>query len=163
MQLTQEYLKSILAYDPETGIFIRKTSPSNRVKIGDIAGSPNSKGYLQIMLKNKLYKSHRLAWLYIYGDFPKADVDHINHDKADNRIINLREATKSENLQNQIKKQSGNKSGYLGVCFHKKSKKYSATISINRKQWHLGLFPTPEEAHEAYLKAKRQIHEFGTL
>jgi hypothetical protein len=161
--LTQEYLKSILSYDPETGLFLWKMSKSNRIKIGDNSGYVTNTGYICIKINSKKYLAHRLVWLYMYGYMPKNDVDHINGIRNDNILLNLREATRSENLQNLKTHHSDNKIGLLGVCFHKRIKKFHAQIKLNYKNNSLGYFDTPEKAHQAYLDAKRKLHEFGTL
>jgi len=161
--LTQEKLKSILNFNPETGVFTWLIKPSAKVKENDIAGYFSKKGYVRITINNECYPAHRLVWLYVHGYWPTNMIDHINHDKFDNRIANLREATASENGQNQIKHHSRNKHGYLGVSFCNYHKKYISQIVTNRKLKHLGLFDTPELAHSAYLKAKRDLHPFGTI
>lgn len=147
--LTQSELKSQLHYDPETGIFTRIVSTSNRVKVGDIAGRKHNFGYLQIQVNGKLYLSHRLAWLYVYGEFPLNDIDHINMIRDDNWIENLREATRSENLFNRGSNKT-NTSGFKGVSFNKASNKWVAQAKLNGKKQGLGYFSTPELASEAY-------------
>ena len=114
-----------------------------------------------ISIDGRKHLAHRLAWLYVNGYCPPGDIDHINGDRAANRISNLRLATRSENLQNQSKAQKHNKTGLLGVS-HRRGK-FRAQIRVDGKKMHIGTFPTPEEAHTAYLEAKRQFHPFGTL
>ncbi|MCD2451655.1 HNH endonuclease [Methylicorpusculum oleiharenae] len=157
--LTQERLKELLRYDPETGMFTWLASPANSVKVGAIAGSVNGKGYIHIKINSKTYRAHRLAFFYHFGRWPKNDVDHMNGVKTDNRIENLRDANKSENQQNRGV-QSNNTSGYMGVSYDKRKKKWKAEIMINRKTNRLGRFSTPEEAHAAYLSAKKELHTF---
>ena len=122
MAMTQEYLKSILDYNSLTGIFTWKVRTSNRVNIGDIAGSANKDGYIQITIYGVKHYAHRLAYLYIYGWLPPK-VDHINNDgpKSDNRIANLRPAKNNQNLRNRGKTIK-NTSGFKGVFFAKKPK-----------------------------------------
>ena len=161
--LTQAELKRQLHYNPETGIFTRLVSNTTWVKIGDITGSKTSDGYFCICVNKKVYRSHRLAWLYIYGSFPKTLIDHINMDRLDNRISNLREATYQQNSMNS-KIQKSNKSGFKGVSFNKKLKKWVAASKLNGKQNYLGLFITPELAHEAYQEFVSEHHgEFARL
>ena len=160
--ISVEKLKEFLSYNPETGVFVWIKSPVNHTKIGDTAGSPTVQKYNQIMIGGIGYKAHRLAWLYMTDKMPDDMIDHINGDRTDNRFCNLREATRRQNQQNQTKPQKGNKSGYLGVASHK-SGKYEAKISINGKIKYLGLFVTPEEAHQVYLNAKREMHPFCTI
>ena len=144
-ELTAEYLRSILHYDPETGIFTWKVRTSNRVKVGDVAGSPDDLGYLLISIQNRNYKAHRLAWLYVYGEWPKDQIDHINRDRADNRIENLREVTNKQNQQN-TSKSSRNTSGHTGVRWHKQNSRWQARIMHNQKEIYLGCFTDIEDA-----------------
>ena len=154
--LTQAELKQLLHYDPETGLFTRLTSPTQKIKIGDIAGF-KCNGYIRITLNYKSYAAHRLAWLYVYGSFPKNQIDHINQDRSDNRINNLRDVTVQQNAFNLPLKVT-NKHGYTGIEWHKNMQKYRAQIKINYKSKHLGYFDCPKEAHQAYLKAKAELH-----
>jgi hypothetical protein len=162
--LTQEELKSQLNYNCDTGVFTwLKTSNSHALK-GSIAGHVRSDGRIKINVNSKTYYAHRLAWFYIYGDFPKKHIDHINGNPSDNRICNLRQATDAQNNQNKTKPLSTNKtSKYLGVSFEKKAGKYVAQICKNRKSYRLGYFDNQDEAYETYLKAKRELHEFCTI
>ena len=144
-ELTAEYLRSVLHYSPETGIFTWKVSTSRRVKTGDIAGSPEGHGYLQIRLQRRPHKAHRLAWLHVYGEWPKDQLDHINRNRSDNRISNLREVSNKQNGQN-ASKPSNNTSGHPGVCWHKRDSKWVAKITHSYKRIHLGYFKTMEEA-----------------
>lgn len=138
-ELTQKRLKEILNYDPETGIFIWIKALSNRKQIGDIAGCVNGKGYIVIGINRKDYRSHRLAWLYMTGEWPKDEVDHKNHDKSDNRWQNLRAATHLENGRNQ-KMCTNNTSGVTGVYWFERIKKWRAYIYVDRKNKYLGFF-----------------------
>ena len=156
--LSDKELKKLLNYNKETGIFTWKVKRGNR-KIGDKATIKCS-GYIEIQIYGFLYKAHRLAWLYTYGEWPKNDIDHINGIRHDNRICNLREATRTENLING-KISPRNTTGYKGVSLDNNGD-YRARISLNKKQIYLGLFKTPEEAHKAYLeKAKEFYGEFA--
>ena len=128
--LTQERLKEILKYDQETGYFSRKTK-TKRMKIGESYIFPNNGGYLSIGIDGKTYNAHTLVFLYMTGCFSNFYLDHINCIKHDNRWINLREATHAKNLQNIIKPNSNNKSGYLGVSWSKSMKKYEACIRVD--------------------------------
>lgn len=144
-ELTAEHLRSILHYSPETGIFTWKVSTSSRIKSGDATGSQNGEGYLHIQLQRRRYKAHRLAWLYVYGEWPTDQIDHINRNRSDNRISNLREATNKQNGQNKSKR-SDNTSGHPGVYWLKQSSKWRACIMHNYKLTHLGYFADREEA-----------------
>lgn len=156
--ITLEELKEILTYNPETGLFTRKTSSGGQ-KVGSIAGSPHPKGYVRIQLKGKTYLAHRLAWFITYSEWPANDVDHINGLRNDNRILNLREATRSENMQNLLVP-TPNETGYPGVYINRN--KYSSKITINGESKHLGSFDTAEEASNAYLLAKKELHPYYT-
>lgn len=154
--LTQEYLKSVLNYDKESGIFIWIKSPASNVKTGDIAGCKNNRGYLQIYVRNKLYLSHRLAWFYIYGDWPKNQIDHINGIRTDNRFVNLRDVTNRENQENRKNKSKGDLP--IGVHLRRDTGKYCSQITINGKVRTLGSFKTIELAHKAYIECKLKNH-----
>ena len=158
--LTQSRLKEILIYDQEAGLFRRKIDVGG-AKIGDIAGTDNGDGYLKIRVDGKSYKAHRLAWLYVMGRWPEKDIDHINGVRCDNRIVNLREATRAENKQNTRTANVNNGSGMLGAV--RRNDRWQAKIRVNGKQLHLGTFDTAEDANAAYLKAKATIHPFSTL
>lgn len=156
--MTQERLKEILIYDEATGLFVWNTNISN-LKKGDPAGYRSKRGYVFIRADNGLYLAHRLAWLYMTGEFPgdKLDIDHINQVKFDNRFSNLRLASRSENMMNTGTR-SDNKTGYKGVFFVKRLDKYMASIRVNYKSKHLGLFDTPEEASKAYILSAKRSH-----
>ena len=159
-KLTAERLREVISYDPNTGEFIWIATLSNAAKAGT-RPSYHSKGYLCIKIDGKLYKAHRLAWLFMTGDFPPRLIDHINGIRDDNRFSNLREATKSENQQNLKRAQANNKSGFLGV--YASYGKWRAAITLDGKLTHIGSFKTPEIAHAAYLEAKRIMHPACTI
>ena len=162
--ITQQELKDVLDYDPESGGMTWRLSRSNRVKVGDRAGTNSGHGYLVVRVLGEKHYVHRLAWLYSFGVFPVEHIDHVNGDRSDNRISNLREASQSENFQNLKSAKITNKCGMLGAHKHKQvDNKWQARIRLNYKTYYLGLFDSAEQAHEAYLKAKREIHPFGTL
>lgn len=157
--LTQERLKELLDYDPETGVFVWKVCAAKNIKAGSVAGCKILDGYIKIRINGNLYRAHRLAWLYIYGCWPTNQIDHINRVRDDNRLCNLREATNQENSWNTNKRKD-NTSGYRGVCWDKRTKKWQANIAINGNKKHIGHFDTPETAHAAYLAAKEEHHKF---
>lgn len=161
--LTQEYLQSLFLYDPKTGIFTRKIKRNDRHIVGEIAGCLNPSGYINIIIDKKSYKAHRLAWLYMYAVFPTNQVDHIDGNKSNNSIENLRIVDNSGNKQNTKSSYSNNRNGLLGVAFNKRLKKFSAQININKKRFHLGYFENSNEAHEAYLQKKKELHSFSTI
>lgn len=136
--LTQQRLKELLNYDPNTGEFRWKLTSKKRL-IGAIAGTLAARGYRQIKIDNKFYYAHRLVWLYTYGQFPSLHIDHKNGNILDNRIANLREVSRQQNMQN-IKRMASNTSGFTGVSWNKPFFKWHARISYNGKRIHLGYF-----------------------
>lgn len=159
--LSQERLKQVFNYDPHKGTFTRKMKQPG-VACGAISGSRNNEGYLVTSVDGKIYKCHRLAWFYMTGQWPEGQIDHINGVKDDNRFENLRDVTKNTNLQNQRKAQRSNKStGVLGTF--KMGNKFAARITHDGKKTYLGVYATLEEAHAAYLGAKRLLHKGCTL
>ena len=138
--LTQSELTHALHYDPDTGVFTWvNPSKYHAEKKGTEAGWLNDDGYIGIRLNATNYSAHRLAWLYVHGSFPENETDHIDGDRSNNRIDNLRDVTKSVNQRN-AKKRSDNKSGICGVHWHKATKKWAAQARVDGKQQHLGLF-----------------------
>jgi hypothetical protein len=154
--LTQEMLKEILQYDEETGLFTWRTSKARIVYPGRPAGCMNNFGYMRIGINRKSYLAHNLAWLYHYGRWPTADIDHINCKKADNRISNLREATRSQNTLN-TKTHRNQTSGVRGVDWVKNRQKWMVRIQIEGVRKTIGLFPTLEDAIKARQEAEKLI------
>ena len=160
LDLTPERVKDILHYDPLTGVFTWLKAESNRIHIGDTAGSPNWTGYFYTRISGKKYSLHRLAWLYTYGAWPKEEIDHINGRRGDNRICNLREATHAQNCKN-LSLSKSNTSGFRGVSWDAKRKKWCAIIVVNYRHNRLGYFDTPEAASAAYEAKATEL--FGTF
>lgn len=158
--VTQERLKELLNYDLETGVFTWRVDRNHLAKSGSVAGSINSCGYKNIWIDGKQYKASRLAWLYVYGVFPSNFLDHIDRDRKNDRISNLRIASRIENGQNLSIKKS-NKSGFVGVSWHKRTSKWTSQIMIDGKKIYLGIFDTTEEAAAARTKAKAVYHTFN--
>ena len=152
--LTRKELKRLLHYDPETGEFTWRVNRRGTVRAGDVAGNLHPSGYIRIHINGRDYRAHRLAWLYIYGKWPKYEIDHINHIRNDNRIVNLREASCGDNNRNQ-KLQSNNTSGVTGVSWYKLIQKYRVMI----QQRHIGYYDTFEEAVKVR-KAAEKKHGF---
>ena len=160
--ITFEEVKKTFIYDPETGDFFWRIKPSKRFPAGMKAGT-NVNGYIRIHHKNKMYNAHRLAWLYVYGENPEHQIDHINCNPSDNRIVNLRKATYLENAQNRKFAQKNNSHGTLGVTYDPVKNRWKARITLNNKRKYLGRYRTKEEAYNAYVEAKRLLHPFNTL
>ncbi|MCC3246677.1 HNH endonuclease [Methylocystis sp. WRRC1] len=166
--ITQEYLKSILDYDPETGVFTwrwRDGLPNvcNYRDAGKEAGTLRPTGYRYISIDHRHWAAHRLAYIIMTGEQPVGDVDHINLNKSDNRWRNLRLATRSQN-QSNVPCHKRNKSGIKGVHLQKDCGRWVAYITVNRKRLHLGMFATKEEAAKAREDASARIYgEFSRL
>jgi hypothetical protein len=159
--LTAQHLRELLDYDPETGVFTWRVTKGPRAQAGAVAGSRRADGYLSIKIDGTHYKCHQLAWLHHYGKWPEGDVDHRNGGHADNWIDNLRDVPHAVNMQNRTAARTGSKTGLPGVTVYRK--RFVAQIMTAGKQKHLGVFDTPEEAHAAYVEAKRARHEGCTL
>ena len=153
--ITQEKLKEILDYNPDTGIFTWKL-PRRKIKVGVNAGHINKSGYVRLTINHKKYLAHRLAWLYVHNNIPKY-IDHINGVTADNRICNLREATHSENMCNR-KVHSNNKSGIRNVVFCKTSKKWRVRLRVNNNIINIGYFDDLELAELVAIEAREKYH-----
>lgn len=157
--ISHDRLLSVLSYDSETGDFTWRVTMGPKARAGMRAGRPLSKDYWRVCVDQQDYSAHRLAWFYVHGTWPVQEVDHINRIKNDNRIANLREATRAENHQNRDLL-SSNKSGFAGVHLHSRSLKWRAVISVGGKKVRLGEFPTKELAGAAYASAKAKLHTF---
>ncbi|WP_343499664.1 HNH endonuclease [Achromobacter denitrificans] len=157
-------LKDLIRYDPDTGEFWWTTAPDvlPRMK-GKRAGFfEASTGYWRINQGGVTYYAHRLAWLYVYGVMPAHDIDHLNGNRLDNRIANLRDVPRRINTQNRRRPSARSGTGLLGVTA-KPGGRFVAQLTYQGKNLYLGRFSTPEEAHATYLKAKRQLHEGCTI
>lgn len=162
--VTQELLKELFTYEPDTGNFYWNETGQGRNAVGVPAGCLSDQGYILISYRGMRHaRAHRLAWLYVYGVHPSGYIDHINGNRADNRIANLREVTKAGNQQNVKAPRRHNSSGYLGVVSNKRRTRWISQITKNGKAIYLGSFATPQEAHERYLQEKRQAHPTNTL
>lgn len=139
--LTIESARAALGYNPVTGLFVRLASPgiNPKVRVGGIAGSPASNGYRRIGVGNARYLAHRLAWFMTYGQWPNGELDHINGDKTDNRIENLRVVSRSQNMAN-APRQANNRSGHKGVHLDRKTGRWMAYMSVDGKFKNLGRY-----------------------
>ena len=159
MMVTYEHLKELLHYDPEMGLFTWKVSRGPIARPGVVAGSINKGGYHKINIGGRKYSTHRLAWLYVIGQWPDGEIDHVNCNPLDNRFANLREADRFGNTRN-TKKRRDNTSGYKGVG--RKKGRWVARIWAGGKRKHIGYFDTAEAAYAAYVaEADKQHGEFA--
>ena len=168
--LSVEEVRSLFDYDPETGKLYWKPRERSYFKSlnswsrwnnrypGNEAGYYSCNGYVQIRIfKNKLYQAHRIAWIHYYEEIPDQFIDHINGDKLDNRILNLRKATYADNTRNRH--MSKGEIPFKGVSkLRGYENRYRAYVFLNDKQIHLGVYDTPEEAHAAYCEAAQKYH-----
>lgn len=155
VRLSASRLRELLHFDPETGVFRYRTRASQRTRVGDVAGSVNSNGYRHIRVDGRAYKAHRLAWLYVTGEWPPRVVDHINGGRDDNRIANLRLASRSENLANSRVNRAG-KDAPKGVR-RLPNGRWIARIQKNKRSIYLGYFQSQADATAAYAAAAKNL------
>lgn len=154
-------IRDLLDYDQLTGVFRWKNPRSPRVHRGDVAGSLRADGYYKIQILGRECLAHRAAWLWFYGEWPRGELDHINRDPMDNRIANLREATRSQNMGN-TRRSLNNSTGFKGVS--RDVYGFRARIKVGDKTVYLGCFATPEAAHQAYSDAAtKHRNEFARV
>ena len=154
--LTPQHLHKILNYDANTGHFTWRVKTSRKVVVGKEAGSTKPSGYVSIRINGRGHYAHRIAWCYVYGDWPTDEIDHINGVRGDNRIANLRQATRKQNMENRVRPVGS--SGYRGVVWLEANQKWRASSVHNRKNIYLGLFDTAEEASAMYCDAAAFFH-----
>lgn len=161
MTITVDRLREVLRYDQQTGVFVWAVRPARNVFSGSIAGTVeagrNGRMYRRINIDKRPYFAHRLAWLWVHGQWPTAEIDHIDNDGLNNALLNLREATRSENSCNRGVSKN-NKSGLKGVHWCKRKRKWRAVIGVDGRLRYLGYHPTPDQAHAAYCKAAEKFH-----
>lgn len=160
--ITQEELHRLFEYDTQTGEFIRKVRTARATSIGEKAGYLNNIGYVQMRVECNNYLAHRLAWLYMHGEIPEI-IDHIDGNRSNNAIENLRVADICINGFNREKK-SKSSSIFKGVTWSKKYKKWESNITCRGKRKHIGYFHCEQEAGHAYNKASIELHgEYARL
>lgn len=157
-ELTVESIRRLVSYDAETGTFTRLVPGGNGVKAGDRTGYVNAGGYVVLSLCDQKLYAHRVAWLLTHGEWPTKFIDHIDGDKQNNRIENLRNVSNQLNTQN-IRAARGASSGLLGAYWDKQKSKWMSLIMTNGRSKFLGYHQTPEGAHAAYMNAKSTMHE----
>jgi hypothetical protein len=162
--VTVEQLRDLLHYGPTTGLFTWLKPQHKEERIGSAAGCL-ANGYVVIGINGRLYRAHRLAWLYMHGSWPSGVVDHKNTNRSDNRIENLRDVTQQVNTQNRKAANANSQSGLLGAhrSASRSRKQWVARINVGDTEHRLGDFDTAEEAHAAYVEAKRRLHEGCTI
>jgi hypothetical protein len=159
-ELTAQRLRELLHYDAETGQLSWLDPRKRALSRHGFAGYVIKGRYRGINIDRSRYFVHRLAWLYVHGEWPAGEIDHINGDPSDNRLANLRDVAHQTNGENQ---RVGRRGGLLGTAFHKHNGRWRALICVNYKTTTLGYFDTAEEAHARYLQAKREMHAGNTL
>lgn len=153
----------IINYEASTGSFTWSKARRG-CSAGKPAGHINREGYLVIKLNYRPVLAHRLAWFLVYGEWPKEGIDHINGERDDNRIANLRSVPHTINMQNKRAAMANNKScALLGVTWNKQHKKWQAKVVANKRRHHVGYFSDPQSAHEAYLLEKRRLQPGCTI
>lgn len=157
MRPDQAELRRLFNYSPSTGLVTRRVRTANRHVVGEIVGTPGGRGYLQVTVYSRKYPLHCLIWCWLYGTWPTTDIDHKNRDRADNRKVNLRLTTRSENNHNSGLSRR-NTSGHKGVCWDKARQQWIAHITTDGKQIFLGRFTDPELAGASYRAAKALYH-----
>ncbi len=165
-QPTIDELKAIMEYENESGRLLWKVSRNSRggkVIPGDQVGSLTKTGYFETAISGYRTYVHRIAWALHHGAWPKKHIDHIDGNKLNNSITNLRDCVQRVNVENQRKIRTDNTSGFTGVMWRTDKKRWCAVIQVNGKRMRKGGFDTPEQAHQAYLQAKRLLHEGNTL
>lgn len=158
--LSAERARELFAYDPETGNLVWRVD-RYRVKKGDVAGHLQPDGYRKIRIDQAPYWAHRVVWLVVHGEWPHHTLDHINGNPSDNRLQNLRDRSFRSNQENQRRAHKNSKTGVLGV--YPSKGRYVASITVDWVSKRIGTFDTTEEAHQAYLGAKRELHAGCTI
>ena len=160
-KITAARARELFAYCPDTGALTRRKTTSTQAVAGTTPGWVNKAGYMALNLDGHGYLVHRIAWLISYGEWPKGVIDHINQNKLDNRLANLRDVTRQVNTQNNRMVKTGKMYGasLAGAHWDAHNGRWKASICIDGRHKHLGRFDSEQDAHDAYLAAKRRLHE----
>jgi hypothetical protein len=158
-RVSADRARALLTYESDTGNFRWRTNRKGGARAGSIAGSKMPNGYWKIGIDGREYLAHRIAWLMVHDRWPTDEIDHVNGNPTDNRLSNLREASRVENSQN-FKPRRTNSSGHTGVSYSRAMGRWHAQIMIKRRNVHLGYFDTKEAAANAYRSAKTHVHQF---
>lgn len=156
-------IKQVLNYDPQTGVFVWTARTGNRVAVGAEAGTVTLHGRVQIRIDGVTHYAHRLAWAYMTGESPRGPIDHIDGNPMNNAFANLRDVDDFINAQNRTKPDKRSKSGLIGAAWNDLNKNWRARIYTKGRTVELGSFDTAEEAHAAYVSAKRKLHDGCTF
>jgi hypothetical protein len=154
-------VRELFSYDPATGLLSRRVRTSKSTQVGEIAGNVAADGYRRLQIDNATHTAHRIVWLHQTGSLPTMMIDHIDGDRDNNRMENLRDVTHGENCQNLRKPLTNNKLGVLGVSPY--GERFRAVIAVNGVTTKIGAFKTVQEAYAAYIEAKRRLHPANTL
>tara|TARA_R110000868_G_scaffold212233_1_gene462209 strand:- start:7 stop:516 length:510 start_codon:yes stop_codon:yes gene_type:complete len=155
--LTQEKLKTLLSYDPDTGILTWRKKFCRSIKVGSQVGTPTSEGYVAFQIGGKKFYAHRAIWFFVHGVWPPEEIDHINHVRNDNRLCNLRLANRLENSHN-TQKHEKNFSGHKGVVWHIRNKKWQVQMRFKGKAYYVGQFINLEEAIQARFQTETKLY-----
>lgn len=159
-ELTVDEARRLFDYNPDTGVLRWRVTSGPRARAGNIAGCKTPYGYTQVQAHGHFHRIHRLVWFMTHGVWPTYHIDHIDGDRSNNRIKNLRDIPNAANHQNIHRANRGNSTGLLGA--YPNGNGWMAKICLNGNKMYLGTFPSPEEAHSVYLKAKSELHPFWT-
>lgn len=160
--LTHKRLKELLDYDEATGVFTWRVRRNAQRPAGSVAGTVCKRGYRRINIEKNMVLAHRLAVFYVTGFWPQSHIDHRHGQRDDNRVSELRDLPQAVNNQNIVRPHCDNKTGFLGVV-PAPGNKFDSHICTRGKRKYLGRFETAEQAHSAYVQAKRQLHEGCTI
>lgn len=149
-----------IRYEPETGVFTWAVS-GRGIRQGAVAGTVSVDGYRVIRLGFKPYRAHRLAWFLVHGEWPSSEIDHINCNRLDNRLSNLRVVSRAENAQNRRSAMRNSSHGFLGATWNRQHRRWQSKLTAYGTRHHLGYFDSAEQAHAAYMVAKSRLHIDG--